>query len=131
MKKSHLLLIIAMAACVSILISTTQSSSEYANISQASLNQNSEYTVVGNLDKTRPIEYNPQLNPNLVTFYMKDKEGTQFKVVLNGSKPQDMEKSEDVVVKGRFKNDTFYANTILLKCPSKYAEQNQFNQAAS
>jgi len=130
MKKYHILLVIVLGVVVSVLISTTDSSSEYANFAKAAEYQDTEFTVIGNLNKKKPIEYNPQLNPNLVTFYMTDKKGKELKVVLNDSKPQDMERSEDVVVKGRFKDDVFYANTILLKCPSKYQEENEFSQTA-
>ncbi len=130
MKKYHILLIIVLAIVVSVFISTADSSSEYANFAEAQKNQEIEFTVIGNLSKEKPINYNPQLNPNLVTFYMTDKQGKEFKVVLNSSKPQDMERSEDVVVKGRCKDDVFYANTILLKCPSKYQEINEFSQTA-
>lgn len=126
MKKYHILLFIIMAISLGVLISTTQSNSTYGNFSEASADQQAEFTLVGQIVKEKPIAYNPQLNPNLVTFYMKDKEGTEFKVILNGSKPQDMERSEEVVVKGKSKGDVFYANTILLKCPSKYMEENNF-----
>jgi len=130
MKKYHILLMIVLAIVVSVFISTADSSSEYANFAEAQKNQETEFTVIGNLSKEKPINYNPQLNPNLVTFYMTDKQGKELKVVLNSSKPQDMERSEDVVVKGRCKDDVFYANTILLKCPSKYQEENEFSQTA-
>lgn len=131
MKKYHILLIIVLAIVVSVFISTADSSSEYANFTEAKKHQETEFTIIGNLNKEKPIEYNPQLNPNLVTFYMTDKQGKELKVILNSSKPQDMERSEDVVVKGRYKDDIFYANTILLKCPSKYQEGNEFSQTAT
>ncbi len=118
------------AIVVSVFISTADSSSEYASFTEAKQYQDTEFTVIGNLSKEKPIKYNPQLNPNLVTFYMTDKQGKELKVVLNSSKPQDMERSEDVVVKGRYKNEVFYANTILLKCPSKYQEKIKFSQTA-
>lgn len=130
MKKYHILLIIILAVIVGVFISTTESSSKYANFAEAQKYQDTDFTVIGNLNKDKPIAYNPQLNPNLVTFYMFDKEGKELKVILNSSKPRDMERSEDIVVKGRCRDNVFYANTILLKCPSKYAEENQFNQTS-
>ena len=36
--------------------------------------------------------------------------------------PQDFERSEQVVVVGAYHKDTFIAEKILLKCPSKYQE---------
>ncbi len=43
-------------------------------------------------------------------------------VVLLKPKPQDIEKSEKIVVIGSYKNDVFVAKEILMKCPSKYNE---------
>ena len=44
-------------------------------------------------------------------------------VVLHKSKPQDFEKSEQIVLIGKIKDDVFHANDILMKCPSKYNDQ--------
>lgn len=123
MRKPYIFLLVILAATTGIVISTMSSNEYYANFSEAFDNQGSDYTVVGNLIKEKEIEYNPKINPNIVIFYMTDKEGKITKVVLNQSKPQDMERSEDIVIKGRAQDSVFYAHTILLKCPSKYEEQ--------
>ena len=132
MKTSYLLALILLAVITSMLISTMSAPSQYANFGEASRDPDKEFKVIGQLDKEKSIQYDPKINPNLVRFYMLDKQGEKFQVILNQSKPQDMERSEDVVVKGRAENGIFYAHTILLKCPSKYEEQNKFtseNQA--
>ena len=54
---------------------------------------------------------------------MKDDEGLEKKVILNQSKPQDFEMSESIVVTGKMKGDSFVADEILLKCPSKYKDE--------
>jgi cytochrome c-type biogenesis protein CcmE len=126
MKKHHILILIILAIGIGIIISSTSSVNEYADFTWASEHEGKEFTVVGNLNKVKPIDYNPKINPNLVSFYMTDKNGKEVKVVLNQSIPQDMDKSEDMVVRGKFKDNIFYANSILLKCPSKYAEENKF-----
>lgn len=42
-------------------------------------------------------------------------------VVYKGAKPDTFEQGESVVVEGKLGQDgTFYANTLLVKCPSKY-----------
>ncbi len=53
---------------------------------------------------------------------MIDSLSTQYRVIHNQPKPQDMEKSEKVVVVGKMnlEGNYFEADKILLKCPSKY-----------
>ncbi|WMJ71935.1 cytochrome c maturation protein CcmE [Cytophagaceae bacterium ABcell3] len=126
MKKANVLAIVIIAISAGIIISTASTNSTYADFAKASESEGGDFTVVGSLQKGKSIEYNPSIDPNLVTFFMVDKMGNESKVVLNQSKPQDMERSEDVVVKGRMKDGVFYATTILFKCPSKYAEENEF-----
>jgi cytochrome c-type biogenesis protein CcmE len=56
---------------------------------------------------------------------MLDDKGVRKEVKLLKAKPQDFERSESVVLIGKVENDTFHAKEILMKCPSKYNEQNQ------
>lgn len=44
-------------------------------------------------------------------------------MVLAKAKPQDFERSEQIVVTGSMKDNQFYADEILMKCPSKYKEE--------
>ena len=53
---------------------------------------------------------------------MIDSDGVSRKVVMNKPKPQDFERSESVVVTGEMRNNEFVANEILMKCPSKYKD---------
>jgi len=55
---------------------------------------------------------------------MTDKEGKECKVVLNQSKPQDFERSEEIVLKGKAVGEEFHATDMLMKCPSKYNDGN-------
>jgi hypothetical protein len=50
--------------------------------------------------------------------------GVIKQVVLHKSKPQDFEKSEQIVLIGKMQGDNFHANDILMKCPSKYNDAN-------
>lgn len=131
MKKSSIVLIIFLAVTLATLISTMSSGESYADFKHAFSQADHEFTVVGRLNKEKGITYNPAIDPNIVSFYMIDKSGTESLVILNQSKPQDMERSEDVVIKGKGKDSVFYAHTILLKCPSKYAEENQFSASVN
>lgn len=127
MKTSYIFFVVLLAIVTGIFISTMSAPSKYASFTEASMSPETDFTVIGNLNKEKPIEYNPKIDPNLVTFYVIDKQGKEYKVHLNQSKPQDMERSEDIVIKGKISGDAFYAHTILLKCPSKYEEQNITN----
>jgi cytochrome c-type biogenesis protein CcmE len=44
-------------------------------------------------------------------------------VVYRNAKPQDIERTEKVVLIGNYKGDHFEASSILSKCPSKYNEE--------
>ncbi len=130
MKKTHIIAIIIIAVAIGAIMSTFSDSSTYADFTEAMANPDEEYHVVGKLDKSAEIVYNPSVNPNLTVFTMVDNNGKTCKVYLNKSKPQDFERSESVVLIGKAKGDEFYANEILMKCPSKYNEQNKVNAAS-
>jgi cytochrome c-type biogenesis protein CcmE len=51
---------------------------------------------------------------------MRDNEGTDCKVVLHKTEPQDFERSEQIVLIGKMEGQEFQASDILMKCPSKY-----------
>jgi cytochrome c-type biogenesis protein CcmE len=46
-------------------------------------------------------------------------------VYYNQPKPQDFERSEEITMKGYATDTAFIAEEILMKCPSKYNEQNK------
>lgn len=126
MKKTHIIAIMGMAVAVAFIISSVSKSSSYAEFETAFENQGKEYHVVGTLDKTADIVYNPTENPNLTQFTMIDSEGKKRRVFLNKSKPQDFERSESVVVIGKASGEDFHASEMLMKCPSKYKEDGEF-----
>ena len=120
MKKSHIIAIILIAVAVSAIISTLADSSTYASFEIAKSNPEATYHVVGKLSREKPQEYDPATDADLFSFYLTDNEGTERKVILHKAKPQDFDKSEQIVVVGKMKNDQFVASDILMKCPSKY-----------
>ncbi|HEX8314458.1 MAG TPA: cytochrome c maturation protein CcmE [Flavisolibacter sp.] len=119
MRKSSIIGIIIIAIAIGMIISTYADSSTYGNFTEA-IETKSELHVVGHLDKEKEMVYDPQKDANYFAFYMKDKKGKECKVVFNGTKPQDFEKSEQIVLTGRMNGDEFHASKILMKCPSKY-----------
>lgn len=120
MKKSHIIIIVAIAVCMGFVLSSLFEASSYANFAEAFENDGREYHVVGTLDKDHEVMYDPMVNPNLTTFHLKDETGVSKKVKLFKSKPQDFEKSETIVIIGEAEGEEFHANEILMKCPSKY-----------
>jgi cytochrome c-type biogenesis protein CcmE len=109
MKKVHIIAIIIIAVAIGAIISTISDSSTYADFSEALSNPDEEYHVVGKLDRSEEVIYNPSTNPNLTVFTMVDNNGRSCKVYLNKSKPQDFERSESVVLIGKAKGYELYA----------------------
>lgn len=122
MKKSHLLAILIVAVAIGILISASKDVTTYANFSQASKSED-KVKLVGQLVKERPVEYDPEKDPNFLAFYLKDETGEVRRVELKAAKPQDFERSESIVLTGQMNGEVFAASDMLLKCPSKYKDQ--------
>ncbi len=129
MKKTHIIALLVVVIGIGVIISTFSDSSTYANITEAFNNQGEEYHVVGKLNRSEEVIYNPSVNPNLTQFSLIDDEGKTCNVKLYKSKPTDFEKSESVVLIGKAEGNTFHADEILMKCPSKYNEENKIKAA--
>ena len=113
MKKIHIIGIIVIAVALGVIISTISNSSTYAPFSEALQHPSSTYHVVGKINKDKPFIYNPETNANLFGFYLVDNEGKERKVLYNGSKPQDFERSEQIVVIGKVDGNDFHCSQIL------------------
>lgn len=120
MKKLHILGIIVIAVAIGVIFVSLKNTSTYADFNEAISNPDKEFHVVGKLDKEQPLVYDPKVNPDEFLFSMIDNKGVIKHVVLHKSKPQDFEKSEQIVLIGKMQGDNFHANDILMKCPSKY-----------
>ncbi|SMO65872.1 cytochrome c maturation protein CcmE domain-containing protein [Solitalea koreensis] len=121
MKKSHIVGILVIAVAIAAIISTYGSSSTYANFAEAK-KSDKELHVVGHLDKAKDMHYDPIKDANYFSFYVKDNKGEECKVVFFGTKPQDFERSEQIVLTGAMVGTEFHASKILMKCPSKYTD---------
>lgn len=122
MKKSHIIAIAIIAVAICILISASSDVTTYANFDQAA-KSGDKVKLVGQLVKEAPVEYNPEKDPNYLSFQLRDDAGQVRRVVLHASKPQDFERSEQIVLTGAMSGETFEASDMLLKCPSKYKDQ--------
>ncbi|MBL4652547.1 MAG: cytochrome c maturation protein CcmE [Flavobacteriales bacterium] len=125
MKKTHIIAIVIIAAAIGVITTSLSNASTYGNFAEAFENPNSKIQIVGYFYKEKELVYEPEIDPNLMSFYMTDKEGKECKVVLNQSKPQDFERSEEIVLKGKVVGDEFHATDMLMKCPSKYNDGSQ------
>lgn len=87
--------------------------------------------VVGTWLRDAPTSYDP--DRNVFTFVMADTSGTTRSVVYANPKPANFEDAERVVVQGRMTTgaagEVFEAEHILVKCPSKYNDGREFEDA--
>jgi cytochrome c-type biogenesis protein CcmE len=109
-----------MAVAAGVIIAMAGDYTTYSNFTQAQAKPDVMVKVVGYLAKDKEIIYDPQKDANYFSFTMTDKQGNAEQVWYKGSKPQDFERSEQVVITGKMDGKMFHASEILLKCPSKY-----------
>jgi cytochrome c-type biogenesis protein CcmE len=140
MKKAHIFVMAIIAVAISIIMSTAGDASVYVSFKEAK-----ERAAEGNLTKVHVVgrlprdgaknimglEYNPTVDPNYFAFTLVDTNRIAQRVVYFNPKPQDFDKSEQVVITGAMRNNTFVADKILLKCPSKYVEKDIEGATAS
>lgn len=132
MKRTHIFGIGIIAIAITIIISTAGDASSYVSFTEAKEmaeeGDNGLIHVVGTLKKTATGEVmgiQPSADMLSFSFLMIDENGLEQKVMYNEPIPNDFTKSEQVVVIGSYKEtDVFVADKILLKCPSKYQENN-------
>ncbi|MDZ7881018.1 MAG: cytochrome c maturation protein CcmE [Saprospiraceae bacterium] len=122
MKPIHIVALLVLAGGVAALTMQAKDISTYATFKDATTASN-KVKVAGKLIKDKPMVYDPVVNPNLFTFYLKDTNGKEVLVNLLKPKPQDFELSEQVVVTGDMQGEAFVANEVLMKCPSKYKDE--------
>lgn len=123
MKIKSIILLVILSLSVAAIVYVYGQSSSYEVFSTARENPGREYHIVGTYVKDKPKIYNSEKDPNYFSFTMRDTIGTECQVVLHQPEPQDFGKSDRVVVIGKMKGDTFDASSMLLKCPSKYADE--------
>jgi cytochrome c-type biogenesis protein CcmE len=100
-------------------ISFMGSKIEYVNFSEAQKRLKT-VEVKGLWLKDKETKYDA--STNTFSFYMKDDNNTEMKVLLNDAKPNNFETAGElmIVAQGKVKGDVFYAEKVLTKCPSKY-----------
>ena len=129
MKKIQIFGLVIIAVAIGIIVSTAGDASTYVDFTKAKEmaqdGDNESIHVVGKLKKDATgqileMAYQPEVDPNYFEFTLVDNNNVEQKVIYKNSKPQDFDKSEQVVVVGKMKDGAFTAEKILMKCPSKY-----------
>ncbi len=122
MKKIHIIAVVMVVVAIGLLINAAGDMSTYGTFAEAAKTTN-KVKIAGQLAKDKEMYYNPEVDPNYFSFYVKDAAGDEKKVVLLSEKPQDFELSEQIVITGMMKGDEFLATDLLMKCPSKYKDE--------
>jgi cytochrome c-type biogenesis protein CcmE len=130
MKKSHIAALLIIGIAIAIIISTAGDASTYLTFDQAysmaASGNEASIHVVGELKKDASGEVTGLTeSPDKLSFsfLLVDDSGREQLVLYNEPVPPDFTRSEKVVVIGSFRGSSFIADKILLKCPSKYQEQ--------
>lgn len=131
MKKKHIAGIVIIGVAIAVIISTLGDASTYVSFGEALMlaesGKNAKVHVVGELvrdENGQPLGIEPTEDRLAVYFRMADQNGEEQRVLYNEPMPPDLLRSEQVVVVGNFSNGQFKADQILLKCPSKYQDEN-------
>lgn len=100
----------------------------YMNFDQAASTGSAAH-VVGTWAEEQPVRYDH--SENLFVFYMRDEVGATRQVHYYNPKPANFEDADKLVVNGQMRGDVFVADHILVKCPSKYNDENPSFEAAA
>ena len=122
MKKSHIIILVLIAASIGVLLMYSVDFSTYDTVLSARKKQGTFVHLIAKLDKVYPIEYDAMKDPNYLTFHAVDSLGGTTKVIYRNTKPAELEQSDRVVLIGKMNGDVFECKDILLKCPSKYKD---------
>ena len=131
MKNSYAISIVFISIVIIIIITTFGDASTYVSFSEArsmyNIGNGSKIHVVGQLNKNENNEIQGLINGKnklSFSFDMIDENGKTESVFYGEPMPPDFLLSEQIVIIGSYNEERFIANEILLKCPSKYTENN-------
>ena len=122
MKKIYIIAVLMVGAAIALLVNASKDMSTYATFAEAD-GARGKVKIAGQLSKDKEMVYAPEKDPNYFSFFIKDSKGEEREVVLLAAKPQDFELSEQIVVTGKMQGDQFIATDLLMKCPSKYKDE--------
>ncbi len=122
MKRSHIIVLFLIAISIGLFATKLTNVSSYSSLDDATSKEGETVQLIGTLDKSQPVNFDPVKDPNAFSFHLLDRDQKQVHVVCYDDMPRDFEKSDEIVLTGKMKDNTFYADEMLVKCPSKYQE---------
>ncbi len=123
MKRTHIIALILIAIAITLMFLSSKDLSTFSTFEKAELN-GSRVKIAGQLAKNEPMIYNPEKDANYFSFYLTDSNNETRQVEVREPKRRDFERSEQIVVTGKINaQGIFEASEMLLKCPSKYKEE--------
>lgn len=133
MKKGSVVALVVIAIAAAIVVTSFGDASVYVTFATAqkmvSEGNDQKVHVVGELKKdpfgnVLDLVYDDNAKPIKLSFPLIDDEGREELVVLyDFPKPAELNQSEKIVVIGKYEGDVFIGDEILLKCPSKYENE--------
>jgi hypothetical protein len=124
MKKTSVILLVLIAGAIAALMSYMGNLSTTETVTSAKQKPGKTVSLSVAI-APNSLVYDPVKNPNYLTFTAVDSLGAKMPVAYYYEKPYDMEKSEKVVIKGKYEDGVFQIREqkgILVKCPSKYKD---------
>jgi cytochrome c-type biogenesis protein CcmE len=109
--------VVVVAALIFGAMSFVETNVEYTDF-QSAMNSRKKVQVKGEWVREKVSAFNA--GTSQFSFFMKDDNGRELKVIYDGAKPNNFELANAVVVKGKYQDGVFHASDILTKCPSKY-----------
>ncbi|MBQ7515344.1 MAG: cytochrome c maturation protein CcmE [Schwartzia sp.] len=91
----------------------------YVDIQAAKVSEKT-VQVKGLLDKAAPP---PVQEGDYFVFPLTDEQGGKMTVRYKGVKPDQFDEAYHIVAVGNFRDGAFFADRLLIKCPSKYETQ--------
>ena len=116
MNKNYLFVALIAAFIAYTCLTFSDAVTPYVDIRTAQASQNT-VQVKGLLDKAAP---SPVQSGEYFVFYLEDEQGGKMKVLYRGAKPDQFDDAYHIVAVGKYRDEAFHAEKLLIKCPSKY-----------
>ena len=125
MKNSQIAIIVAIAVLIGYAIVELGDKSTLGAFEDAFNNKDSKTTVVANINREKDPEFDAR--NGTLTFEATDKNGITFTVIYNKPEPTLFDRADEIRMTGHTTDSAFIAENILMKCPSKYNEENRID----
>lgn len=121
MKPINIAILVGIAIFAVVLgVTFSGSTSTYSNFKEAKQSGGRVHIAGEWVNRENAVYDNGQ---DIFTFYLKDTLGGVEKVIYHDPKPMNFETAEKVVIIGKYDDNGFDAEKIIMKCPSKYEKK--------